>query len=182
VGAISALSVLIALVRMSTFRPPVKPGVDVTPEDAPALWALVNELADGVHTGAPAHIRLTHEVNAEVGEDAPFFGLSAAVRRMYLGVPLLQGLTVSQLRAVLAHEFGHYSSAHTRLAPLAYRGWQGVLATVRQLQGNVIQWPLRLYAGLYILMSLAMSRSQEREADRLMVQLAGRATSQAALR
>jgi hypothetical protein len=46
----------------------------------------------------------------------------------------------------------------------------------------VIQWPLRFYAGLYIVMSLAMSRSQEREADRLMVQVAGRANSQAALR
>ena len=182
VGAIAALGVLLALVRMATFRPPVKPGVDVPPDDAPALWALVTELSDSVATSAPAHIRLTHEVNAAVEEDARFFGLVGGVRRMYLGVPLLQGLSVSQLRAVLAHEFGHYSSAHTRLAPLAYRGWQGVVATVRQLQGNVIQWPLRFYAGLYVVMSLAMSRSQEREADRLMVQAAGRSTSQAALR
>ncbi len=53
---------------------------------------------------------------------------------------------------------------------------------MQQLQGNVIQWPLRFYAGLYIVMSLAMSRSQEREADRLMVQAAGRSTAQAALR
>ena len=182
VGAIGALGVIFALVRMVTFRLPVKPGVDVAPEDAPALWALVTQLSDSAGTGAPAHIRLTHEVNAAVEEDSRFFGLIGGVRRMYLGIPLLQGLTVNQLRAVVAHEFGHYSGAHTRLAPLAYRGWQGVVATVQQLQGNVIQWPLRFYAGLYIVMSLAMSRSQEREADRLMVQAAGRSTSQAALR
>ncbi len=107
VGAIGALGVLLALVRMATFRPPVKPGVDVPPEDAHALWALVTELSDSVATSAPAHIRLTHEVNAAVEEDARFFGLVGGVRRMYLGVPLLQGLTVSQLHAVLAHEFGH---------------------------------------------------------------------------
>jgi Zn-dependent protease with chaperone function len=182
VGAIGALGVIVALVRMATFRRPVKPGVDVTAEDAPDLWALVAELSDSAGTGAPSQIRLTHETNAEVSEDARFFGLIGGVRRMYVGIPLLQGLTVSQLRAVLAHEFGHYSGAHTRLAPLAYRGWQGVAATVQQLRGNVIQWPLRFYAGLYFMMSLAMSRGQEREADRLMVKVAGRANAQASLR
>ena len=36
------------------------------------------------------------------------------------------------------HEFGHFSGAHTRLGPLAYRGWQAIVTTVQQLQGNVI--------------------------------------------
>lgn len=147
VGAVGALAVLVALAKMATYRPPVKPGVDVGVEDAPALWALVTELADTAGTAAPAHIRLTHEVNAEVAEDARFFGLIGGVRRMYLGIPLLRGLSAIQLHAVLAHEFGHYSGAHTRLAPLAYRGWQGVLATVQQLQGSALVWPLRVLRG-----------------------------------
>ncbi|MGE0218760.1 M48 family metalloprotease, partial [Mycolicibacterium sp.] len=40
---------------------------------------------------------------------------------------------------------------------------------------------LRLFAGLYVLASMAMNRSQEREADRLMVRFAGRADAAAAL-
>jgi Zn-dependent protease with chaperone function len=41
-------------------------------------------------------------------------GRRAGRRYLYLGVPILQVLTVSQLRAVLAHELGHYSRGHTR--------------------------------------------------------------------
>jgi Zn-dependent protease with chaperone function len=181
-GAVAALGVLFALPSLVTYRPPLKPGVDVTPEDAPELWRLVSELSDSAGTTGPAQVRLVHEVNAEVSEDAKLLGLIGGTRRMYLGIPLMQGLTVSQMRAVLAHEFGHFSGSHTRLGPIAYRGWRAVVSTVRQLEGSVIQWPLRFYAGLYIMMSLAMSRSQEREADRLMVQVAGRENSQAALR
>jgi Zn-dependent protease with chaperone function len=34
-------------------------------------------------------------------------------RRLCLGVPLMQGLNEAQLRAVLAHELGHYSNSDT---------------------------------------------------------------------
>lgn len=178
----AGLIVLGSMFTLATWRPGLAPGVDVTPEDAPELWALVTELSETTGTRGPEQVRLVGDVNAAVSEDARFFGVFGGPRRMYLGVPLLQGLTVSQLRAVLAHEFGHFSGTHTRLGPLAYRGWQAIVSTVQQLQGNVFQWPLRVYMVFYILLSLGMSRSQEREADRLMVQIDGRANAQAALR
>jgi Zn-dependent protease with chaperone function len=178
----AGLIVLGSLWTLAMWRPGLQPGVDVSPEEAPELWALVTELSEATRTRGPEQVRLTGEVNAAVSEDARFFGLFGGPRRMYLGVPLLQGLSVSQLRAVLTHEFGHFSGTHTRLGPLAYRGWQAIVSTVQQLQGNVFQWPLRVYMVFYILLSLGMSRSQEREADRLMVQIDGRANAQAALR
>ena len=182
VTAGAGLIVLGSLWTLATWRPGLQPGVDVTPEEAPELWALVTELSEATHTRGPEQVRLIGDVNAAVSEDARFFGLFGGPRRMYLGVPLLLGLSVSQLRAVLAHEFGHFSGTHTRLGPLAYRGWQAIVSTVQQLQGNVFQWPLRVYMVFYILLSRGMSRSQEREADRLMVQIDGRANAQAALR
>ena len=182
VTAGAGLIVLGSLWTLATWRPGLQPGVDVTPEEAPELWALVSELSEATHTRGPEQVRLIGDVNAAVSEDARFFGLFGGPRRMYLGVPLLLGLSVSQLRAVLAHEFGHFSGTHTRLGPLAYRGWQAIVSTVQQLQGNVFQWPLRVYMVFYILLSRGMSRSQEREADRLMVQIDGRANAQAALR
>jgi Zn-dependent protease with chaperone function len=178
----AGLIVIGSLWTLATWRPGLKPGVDVPPEQAPELWALVTELSKTARTRGPDQIRLVGEVNAAVSEDSRFFGLASGPRRMYLGIPLLQGLTVSQLRAVLAHEFGHFSGSHTRLGPIAYRGWQAIVGTVQQLQGNVFQWPLRVYMVAYILLSLGMSRSQEREADRLMVQNGGRANAQASLR
>ncbi|MCZ9338236.1 M48 family metallopeptidase, partial [Streptomyces sp. TRM76130] len=98
------------------------PGLPVTEADEPALWRTVRELADQVGTRAPSRIALTPDVNAAVSEDARLLGLLPGPRRLYLGVPLLQGLTEAQLRSVLAHELGHYSNADTRLAALTARG------------------------------------------------------------
>jgi Zn-dependent protease with chaperone function len=186
VGGIIFVATLLSAVFS---RPQPKPGLDITVGDAPELFAMVTAISEAAGTPGPAQIRLVSEVNAAVSEDSRFLGLIGGHRRMYLGVPLLQGLSVSQLRAVLAHEFGHYSGAHTRLGPIAYRGWNAVVATMRALHGDdvnwllrVYGWMLRLFAGLYLLMSLAMRRSQEREADRLMVRFAGRANAKAALR
>jgi len=40
---------------------------------------------------------------------------------MVIGLPLMQIMTVSQMRAVLAHEFGHYYGGDTKLGPWVYR-------------------------------------------------------------
>ena len=42
----------------------------------------------------------------------------------------LAGLTVPQLRAALAHEFGHYGNLDTRLGGITMRGRKAVLRTV----------------------------------------------------
>ena len=114
VAAVPAIIVVVTLLEVATSHPQPKPGLDVAPGGAAELWALVTQLSDVVGTRGPEQIRLVADVNAAVSEDSRFLGLFGGPRRMYLGVPLLQGLSVSQLRAVLAHEFGHYSSAHTR--------------------------------------------------------------------
>lgn len=181
VGLVAAVGLVIALVKVATFKPAPMPGVDVGPQDAPELWQLVTYLAQTVGTRPPAQIRLVPEVNAAVSEDARLLGLVSGTRRLYLGIPLLQGMTVTQLAAVLAHEFGHYSGQHTRLGPLAFRGRAAMVATVEQV-GGVIGFFLKQYAKVYILVSQSMSRSQELEADRLMVQVAGRQVAQGALR
>ena len=106
------------------------PGLPVTEAEEPELWRTVRELADAVGTRAPSRIVLTADVNAAVSEDARLLGLLAGPRHLYLGVPLLQGLTEAQLRAVLAHELGHYSNADTRLAAITVRGRAQVLRTI----------------------------------------------------
>ena len=189
VAALGGIIVIASIVSALFARPQVQAGLDITGADAPELWSLVTEIATAARTPGPTHIRLVAGVNASVSEDSRLLGLIGGPRRMYLGVPLLQGLTAAQLRAVLAHEFGHYSGAHTRLGPLAYRGWNAVVATMRSLQGQDATWLLRLYgwvlrlpAGTYLLLSMATRRSQEREADRLMVQFGGKANAETALR
>ncbi|MFE6226434.1 MULTISPECIES: M48 family metallopeptidase [unclassified Streptomyces] len=97
-------------------------GLLVTEADEPRLWATVRELAREVGTRAPDEIRLTADVNAAVSEDARFLGIAGGVRRLYVGLPLMAGLDEAGLRAVLAHELGHYAHADTRLSALTVRG------------------------------------------------------------
>lgn len=175
-------ALVVAVWKVARTRPEPEPGLVVEPKDAPELWATVRELAGEAQTRVPDEIRLVGDVNAAVSEDARLLGLVGGHRRLYLGVPLLLALDVSQLRSVLAHELGHYSHSHTRLGAVTYRGRAVILATVAQLSGNVVGWLLKGYAHLYLLVSAAVSRQQELEADLLSVRVAGRDVAQSTLR
>ncbi|HYQ74486.1 M48 family metallopeptidase [Cellulomonas sp.] len=177
-----AFGIVSALWKVARAKAAPLHGVEVPPRSAPELWTVVRELAAAAHTRAPDEIRLVPEVNAAVSEEARLLGLVGGRRRMYLGVPLMQGLDVAMLRSVLAHELGHYSRNHTRLGPLAYRGRAVVMATVQATAGSVVGWLLMGYAWLYMLVSAAVSRRQELEADEISVAVAGRAVAQQALR
>ncbi|MEU6239811.1 M48 family metallopeptidase [Streptomyces sp. NPDC047024] len=98
------------------------PGIEVTEADEPRLWALVRELAAEAGTRAPDRILLTPDVNASVREEPRLLGLLPGPRRLTLGVPLLTGLSEAQLRAVLGHEYGHFTGGDTRLSALVVRG------------------------------------------------------------
>ncbi|MER6154872.1 M48 family metalloprotease [Streptomyces sp. NPDC001868] len=134
VSVLLAIPLVRGLFMLRTPKGEEPPGLPVTEADEPALWRTVRELADAVGTRPPARIVLTADVNAAVAEDARLLGLLAGPRRLYLGVPLLQGLTEAQLRAVLAHELGHYSNADTRLAAITVRGRAQVLRTIRHFE------------------------------------------------
>lgn len=165
-----------------------QPGVAVAPVQQPVLWARVRELAEQVGTRPPSELRLVAAVNAGVAEDTRLLGLLPGRRRLYLGVPLLLGLTERQLDAVLAHELGHCGNHDVRFAAVTVRGRTGVLAVARSYQGrtNGIHRPLRAfftwYAELYLRLSQSVSRQQELAADRTAARIAGRDAAIAALR
>ncbi len=183
VVAATAVGLVVPVWRVLRARPQPPAGSPVTVEHAPQLWSVVHELADLVGTRAPDEIRLVAVVNAAVWEDAGLMGLRAGRRYLYVGVPILQVLTVSQIRAVLAHELGHYSRGHTRFGALTYRGSQSIVATItqvgpRRLTGRLLTG----YAAVYFLVALAVMRRMEAEADRAAVQAAGREATTLALR
>ncbi|WP_080041831.1 M48 family metallopeptidase [[Actinomadura] parvosata] len=172
-----------ALLMVSRRRGGEQPGVPVGREHEPVLWQTVEELAQRVRTAPPDEIRLVAEVNAAVSEDTRFLGLKATRRRMFIGLPLLQTLTVDEMRAVLGHELGHYSGAHTRLGAPVYRGRVSLIATVQGLHNHpFIQRLFTWYAKLYLRVSQAVSRRQELEADQLAVAIGGRQAMAGALR
>lgn len=173
----------VGLWRTLRAKPAQPEGLPLGPDQAPDLWQMVHELAGVVQTRVPDEIRIIPEVNAAVVEQSRLLGLIGGRRLLYIGLPLVQVFTLDQLRSVVAHELGHYSGQHTRLAAVAYRGRMAIGATIGRLGPyNVIGWAFRAYARLYLLVDSAVVRRQELEADRASVLVAGRAAAVSALR
>ncbi|KUM74656.1 M48 family metalloprotease [Streptomyces curacoi] len=133
VSALLAIPIVQGMFALRTPKDEPLPGLPVTEQQEPALWAAVRALAEQTGTRAPDEILLTPDVNAAVAEDATFLGLRSGRRRMYIGLPLMVGLSEPQLQAVLAHEFGHYTNHDTRLSAITLRGRLQVLRTVANL-------------------------------------------------
>ena len=196
---LASVPVLMAVLGgLFAVRRATKPQLDaipVGPAEAPRLWQLVDELAEQIGTQAPAEILLTTQVNAAVTEKTRLLGLLPGHRCLYLGIPLLAGLSMPELRALLGHELGHYAGKHTRLTALIYRGYLAMDGITENLRGTqppdngmarrAARFAHRLftaYANTYARLSYAARRRQELEADRVAVRLAGRAATADALR
>jgi Zn-dependent protease with chaperone function len=149
-------------------------GHELTAAEHPGLWRLVDEVAAAVGTKRPARVVVTPEANAAVTQ-------AAGRRELIIGLPLLATLTMPQLRAVLAHEFGHYGSGHTRLAALTWRA-RAALYSVSARASGVTGWFVKNYARLYGGLSGAASRDQEWQADEYAAKVAGPLVAAAAMR
>src|SRR5262249_15500074 len=152
----TAGAVAVAIWKAIRAKPQPPKGLTVGPDQASVLWTTVHELANEAGTRVPDEIRLVPDVNAAVLEESRLLGLVGGRRLMYVGLPLLQVLTVGQLRSVLAHELGHYSQSHARLGAVAYRGRVTIAETVSRIGPyNVAGWVFKAYGYLYLLVDNA---------------------------
>lgn len=182
---IAAIAVPVALARafiVMLRKPPASPDeVEIPEADEPGLHTEARRLAEQAGTGAPDRIVVIPDVNAYVHETGPLFGLVKGTRTLGIGAPLLDALTVTELRAVLGHEFGHFASGDTKLGPLAWRTEAALVEIVQRLggfSGKVFVW----YFKLQYRVGAAVRRGQELVADRAAVRIAGRQAAADALR
>lgn len=173
----------VALVRIVRAAPVPPEGVSVTFMAEPGLWEVAREAAAGVGTRSPDEIRLVVDANAGVTEDSRFLGLAPGMRVLYVGVPLLQTLTRTELLWVLGHEMGHYSDRHTAMSGVTRRA---LVALVDVVEGLGSRHPLGLlfrgYLAVYARVVHALWRRQELDADRWAASLAGSEAGVSALR
>lgn len=156
---------------MAVLARPRPTGFRMTREEHPELWRHVDELARLAGTRGPDDVRLVDVANASVWE-------RRGVRYLELGLPLVAGLSVGELRSVLAHELGHYGGGHTRISSLTYRA---KLALQLSLHGDRMFGLLSAWAHLYALVAASESRDHERFADEVAVAAAGRDAARRAL-
>ncbi|MFI7541495.1 M48 family metalloprotease [Actinoplanes sp. NPDC049599] len=164
-------------------RRPEPVGIPVTREDAPQLWALLDGAAAAAGTRVPDRVTIVADAAAKIIERTHLLGLLGGRRDLYLGLPLLQAWDEAHLRAVTAHELGHFSPRLSRLAPLAYRGRVAVGRTVPRIPPRNPAGPLlRTYAKFYRRVDAPFSRAQELTADRIAAEYAGPVAARAVLR
>jgi hypothetical protein len=80
---------------------------------------------------------------------------------------------VSEFRAVLVHEFGHYHGGDTALAPWVYKTRSTIGRTLEQLGGSLLQKPFIWYGNLFLRLTNAVARKQEYAADALAAKVTG---------
>jgi len=167
VGAIAILSSIVP--RPDRF---VAPGPRLDAHTQPQLFQAIDQIATLTGQKMPAEVYLVPDVNVWVADRGGVMGFGSR-RVMALGLPLLQLLSVAQLRAVLAHEFGHFHAGDTRLGPWVYRTRVAIARTLQSLHGSVLQRLFILYGKLFLRVSHAVSRKQEFAADRLAARTVG---------
>lgn len=153
----------------------VAPGEQVDARSHPRLFAELTATAKAVGEPMPEEVYLVQDLNAAVRQRGGVMGLGGR-RVMLLGIPLMRILRMSEFRAVVAHEFGHYRG-HTQLAPWIYKTREAIGRTLAHLSGHsaLLSWPFMQYAEVFMMITQAISRQQELEADALAARTAGAA-------
>lgn len=168
-----------------TFPPPQ--GLKLSRRQVPQLFALVDELTAKLQAPRFHKILLNQEFNAAVVQ-IPRLGIFGWQENyLLLGLPLMQSLSLEQLKAVLAHELGHLSGNHSRFAAWIYRirkTWMQIYERLHQSdQHDASGWVsgssvlfnrfLEWYWPAFNAYSFILARMNEYEADRCSAQLTG---------
>src|SRR5262245_20472499 len=126
---IYAIAALAIIVLIWVMRPGYRDsGKSIERKDAPELHAALDSLKTKLDVGRQMDVRLDDEINASAREARGFFGFIGTRRVLTLGVPLLALLGKEEMRAVIAHEFGHFSRRHGRLGHWLYQAHLGWLS------------------------------------------------------
>ena len=186
--AVPLLALIAATIRAFWVRIEPPRSHPISRGEGPELWRMVNDIRRPLAAPRVHEIQIDGAFNAGVTQ-VPRLGI-LGWQRNYLtfGLPLLQGLTLDQVRAVVGHELGHLSANHSRFAGWVYRlrqTWNRLLAALEGQHaplGNALfvrffHW----YAPYFNAYSFVLARADEYEADRCSALIAGQPAACSAL-
>jgi Zn-dependent protease with chaperone function len=200
-GALSGLLGVFLLGALFFIKSGGKPSdLEVTASEEPELFAFLNALADRARAPRPHRVFLSMRVNAAVFYDLSLVNLLFPTKKnLEIGLGLVNTLSLSEMTAVLAHEFGHFAQRSMAVGRWVYiaqqvagqivasRSWlDRALAALSSIDIRVawIGWMMRIIVssirslldtafGLVILAQRALGREMEFQADLVSVSLAG---------
>ncbi|MCC6286419.1 MAG: M48 family metalloprotease [Chitinophagaceae bacterium] len=174
--------------------------VEIKEAEQPRLFALIRELTQQTNTLFPKKIFLSPDVNACVFYNSGFWSMFLPVRKnLEIGLGLVNSVNMSEFKAVLAHEFGHFSQKSMKLGSFTYNvnrviynmlyennsytsflsSWgniHGLLAILAMATSKIaqgIQWILRKMYAVINKNYMGLSREMEFHADAIAASVAG---------
>ena len=95
--------------------------VEVEREDCPKLFDVISEIVKQTGTKMPKHVYLSPDVNACVFFDSSIWSIILPIRKnLKIGLGLLNGMSIDELKSILAHEFGHFSQKSMKIGSSVY--------------------------------------------------------------
>jgi Zn-dependent protease with chaperone function len=173
---------------------------EVTPKTEPQLFKFLYRLADVTGAPRPHRVFLSPRVNACVFYDLSLLNFFfPSKKNLEIGLALINILTISELKAVLAHEFGHFAQRSMAVGNWVYIAQQiaAHIIAKRDALDNFLRflsrvdiriawigWLLRLVVwslratmetifSLVLLAQRALSREMEFQADLVAVSVTG---------
>lgn len=171
--------------------------IEIKESDEPELFAIIREVAVAVGTKFPKSVFLSASVNAGVFYEPSMLGLFfPRPKSLAIGIGLLDSVTITEFKAILAHEFGHFSQKSMKVGNYVSLVNRSIYSVVTANQKNAAQGinngdviPTLLYVGalvsspfVYILEKtysvvnknyLALSREMEFHADAIAAEFVG---------
>lgn len=201
-GAIAAAFIALLMFKALFFirRGELERDIEVTPKSHPRLFAFLYRLADEAKAPRPHRVFLSARVNAAVSYDLSIINLIfSSKKNLEIGLGLVNVLTLSELKAVLAHEFGHFAQRTMAVSRWVYiaqviaqhlvakrDGIDRFLFRLSNMDPRIawLGWGLRLIVwsirsliasvfGWVMLAKRALSREMELQADLVAVSLTG---------
>ena len=174
--------------------------------ESPDLYKLISQTAMECGVDMPKKVYFSMLMNAAVSYDNPFKGMRDhnSDKTLMIGLPFVFILSEQELKAVIAHEFGHFAQKTTSQLTAVYYirnmiykilefdeseskqyvKWLSHSNGTLRFMGRVSYWLIsricmhvcRLY-GTVVRASNEMSREMEHDADRMSAKIAGNASA-----
>lgn len=174
--------------------------IEIDESQDPKLFNLIRELIQEVGTRFPKKVYLSSEVNAAVFYDSSFWSMFLPTQKnLQIGLGLVNTVSQEELKAILAHEFGHFSQRTMKVGSYVYNvnrvifnmlydnesyknrvhkcrnfSWLISLFVVIAIQINQgIQWVLRQLYDVVNKNYMGLSREMEFHADEIAASITG---------
>jgi len=173
---------------------------EITQSEEPKLFQFIEEIVKEADTDFPKKVYISSDVNASVFYDSGFWSMFLPIRKnLQIGLGLVNSITTQEFKAILAHEFGHFSQRSMKVGSYVYNVNQVIFnmlyenesfANMVQRWANIsgyfsaflfiaieiikgIQWVLRKMYDIVNLSYMALSREMEFHADEVAANIAG---------